>query len=1043
MKRFVLSLVLLTMLVLPILPASADTGRQAADAYQKMTGVKVVTGSNTDVTYTGKHWKEDGEDKYEYIARIHQAPIYNEDGSLVDCSWHGSEDAWVIVDNVFSAQVIGSYITVTYQGKSMSWNPVVMIDSKEYVAKGSPKVISDPINENYKRNTLEWDYGVCVRRVRVIEGLIQETWTFDKDPKGNVWIRDHAQTQQGFTWAIEPYGYDADGNPIAVNEYKQVAASVMASAKYPVTIDPTEVFVTSASDGQVKSGDGAYAFIHDFATGNEVATTGINIYIGQLLAGANYRIYRGYVYFDTSSLPDGGVITAATLNLYGYNDQSSTDFNITIQNGQPDYPHDPLEAGDYDYTKYSGDGGSLTTAGFSTAGYNTITLNADGRSWINKAGTTKLCLRSSRDISSTVPTGVEYVIVHAYEKGVGFRPYLEVTYVSSGPPDVSSVAATYVTKTTARVNGYLDSDGGEATTVSFIYHPWYNTSWSYCLELTLPAPIVGQKAVMITNDSVNAEFWANVNASGLDIVVCDEDFVTPLNREIITINTTTSELEMYANVSDGTERLYLYFGNPTANISDDFATYEDFPETYSARVAASADGCWVYNAPTAGTWTIQLDGSSSLIGWANNAEMKKCGGGFIWRNANIPKSSNVVLANITWESWDSKANNDCYVRYTGELSGTPSVFSNIANYQERRGVQAGGGDDTLRTVTQIDSGILPAWVVDTTYVSPELKTIVQEQVNANAMTDISIFCDDHEGRSTAQNVFRRIKTYEQAAGTAPLLTVEYIPKLNISITETYTPTTTQSKNTGDSFYTNLTGLTANTLYGFRAMGTQTQGTDYGAWLFFDTSVTLGAPSNVTCKPGSNSITLSWVKGGNTSYTYIRYKTGGYPTGTADGNAIALQSGVDYVHTGLTSGVTYYYKLWGEDAGDYSATNSTTACTTYAGYSEGTPVPLPTTDTSGWSESPNGSVVENNPLYALGNLEADEVGVPHNTWWMLLALGGLVCTGLFIYTRSRNLLAALGAMIIFGVIMAQAGLFPIWTMIIFGLMGIGFGWKEIR
>ena len=63
MKRFVLSLVLLTMLVLPILPASADTGRQAADAYQKMTGVKVVTGSNTDVTYTGKHWKEDGEDK--------------------------------------------------------------------------------------------------------------------------------------------------------------------------------------------------------------------------------------------------------------------------------------------------------------------------------------------------------------------------------------------------------------------------------------------------------------------------------------------------------------------------------------------------------------------------------------------------------------------------------------------------------------------------------------------------------------------------------------------------------------------------------------------------------------------------------------------------------------------------------------------------------------------------------------------------------------------------------------------------------------------
>jgi hypothetical protein len=63
--------------------------------------------------------------------------------------------------------------------------------------------------------------------------------------------------------------------------------------------------------------------------------------------------------------------------------------------------------------------------------------------------------------------------------------------------------------------------------------------------------------------------------------------------------------------------------------------------------------------------------------------------------------------------------------------------------------------------------------------------------------------------------------------------------------------------------------------------------------------------------------------------------------------------------------------------------------------------------------------------------------------MLIGLGGLVVTGLFIYTRRRNLLASLGAMIIFGVIMAQMGLFPIWTMIVFGFIGIGFGWKELR
>jgi len=192
MRNILFLIVMLVSMCLPQLTL-ADSGKKG-DIYAFSAGVSVVVDNNVDVTYTGKTWKENGNNKYEYIARISQAPIYNDDGSLVDCSWHGSEDAYIIINNVFSAQVIGAYITTTYQGQSMSWNPVVLVDSKEYVAKGSPKVLSaDPINENYNNNTLEWDYGVCVRRVRVIEGLIQETWIFDKDPKGTVWIKDNAQ----------------------------------------------------------------------------------------------------------------------------------------------------------------------------------------------------------------------------------------------------------------------------------------------------------------------------------------------------------------------------------------------------------------------------------------------------------------------------------------------------------------------------------------------------------------------------------------------------------------------------------------------------------------------------------------------------------------------------------------------------------------------------------------------------------------------------------------------------------------------------------
>ena len=49
------------------------------------------------------------------------------------------------------------------------------------------------------------------------------------------------------------------------------------------------------------------------------------------------------------------------------------------------------------------------------SGYNDITLNADGRSWINKTGTTKFCIRSSRDIDGNTPSGDEFIQVYMSE----------------------------------------------------------------------------------------------------------------------------------------------------------------------------------------------------------------------------------------------------------------------------------------------------------------------------------------------------------------------------------------------------------------------------------------------------------------------------------------------------------------------------------------------------------------------------------------------------------------------------------------------------
>lgn len=191
---------------------------------------------------------------------------------------------------------------------------------------------------------------------------------------------------------------------------------------------------SSTSDGHIFVLSDVYNTAWTTTSGN-IGATSTFFDVGQYFDGdVEYGIYRGFVFFDTSSIPSSATITLVTLSVYGYIDFSATDFLMTVQNGQPTYPHNPLEAGDYDKVNYSNDGGSLTTVGFKTNGYNIITLNATGRGWVQKGAgaVTKLCLRSSLDIAGTTPTSDERVLVYASEQGVGYQPRLYVEYTGGG-----------------------------------------------------------------------------------------------------------------------------------------------------------------------------------------------------------------------------------------------------------------------------------------------------------------------------------------------------------------------------------------------------------------------------------------------------------------------------------------------------------------------------------------------------------------------------------------------------------------------------------
>ena len=188
-------------------------------------------------------------------------------------------------------------------------------------------------------------------------------------------------------------------------------------------------FYSTASDGYLQASNSSYSGAHDAGTG--IVNDGFNfLAIGQLLNPSVMQVVnRGAVFFDTSTLPDSAVITAATLSLYGNSNWSDTDFDITVVDGS--VLEDPLVAGDYgDLLNQTTSGGIFNTAGFSTSGYNVIPLNSVGMGWISTTGMTNFGLRSSRDISPTVPSGYEYVLV---DKGIGDRPQLNVSYDTASP----------------------------------------------------------------------------------------------------------------------------------------------------------------------------------------------------------------------------------------------------------------------------------------------------------------------------------------------------------------------------------------------------------------------------------------------------------------------------------------------------------------------------------------------------------------------------------------------------------------------------------
>ena len=257
---------------------------------------------------------------------------------------------------------------------------------------------------------------------------------------------------------------------------------------FKVTVDVIAAFYSLSYDGQIYKTDldppmgGGYLGARNAKSG--IVQDSINtIKVGQqgILKAVDpetgktifeWTIYRGFLVFDTSKLsdiPNDAVITGAWLSLYPAGFEANQLFDIILTNGQPTYPHTPLQSSDYNINNYIGEGGRFRPDkdNVNPNGYNKLVLNNIGQNWINKNGLTKFCLISSMDAQGQISKGENWI--NGYSSEGLYKPILSIDYgYKPNPPrNPSPYDGAIGVNTNVKLSVEVSSPDNQQLTVSF------------------------------------------------------------------------------------------------------------------------------------------------------------------------------------------------------------------------------------------------------------------------------------------------------------------------------------------------------------------------------------------------------------------------------------------------------------------------------------------------------------------------------------------------------------------------------------------------
>jgi len=179
-------------------------------------------------------------------------------------------------------------------------------------------------------------------------------------------------------------------------------------------------------------------------TGGTITRTSVAITAAKYNArggGFSWRVYRTFLWFDTSGISTPP--SSATLKIYGYSTDDADFFAVQSEHS------DEFVVGDFDaITGWSNSGvdneGNVTkysseydvSGGWSTGGYNNITLNATALTHMADKDDFKICLiESVHDLRNVEPEdGVAYTtgLYYSDYTGTSRDPYIDYTVATAG-----------------------------------------------------------------------------------------------------------------------------------------------------------------------------------------------------------------------------------------------------------------------------------------------------------------------------------------------------------------------------------------------------------------------------------------------------------------------------------------------------------------------------------------------------------------------------------------------------------------------------------